>query len=222
MPTLNTCPRRSGQRGEHQALDDVVDVQAVALLRAVTEQGDRLVAERAADEDRQEALEVVAQALARSVHVGEPHRGRPQPVHLVVQEVELLGRVLRDAVDVDRRDRVVLVDRQVARLAEELAGRGEHDRRRRVLARSSLEERELAAGVRLEVEERVGHRVDVAHLAGEVEHELGVGRGVAHVGPVDVGEVGVDDRVAGSTSVPPSGTRFRVGAVARVRTRRRR
>ena len=64
------------ERGEQQALDDVVDVEAVALLLAVAEHGDRVVGERTPDEDREEALEVVAQALARPEHVGEPHRAR--------------------------------------------------------------------------------------------------------------------------------------------------
>ena len=111
MPTLKSWPGASGaSAASSEALDHVVDVQAVALLAAVAEHGDRLVGERRANEDREEALEVVAQTLTRPEHVGEPHRARGQAVHLVVQEVELLGRVLRDAVDVDRRDRVLLVD----------------------------------------------------------------------------------------------------------------
>ena len=105
LPTLNTSPTASGEVARpHQAVDDVVDVEAVALLGAVAEQADRLAEEGAADEDRQEALEVVAEALAGPEHVGEPHDGGPQPVDLVVEAVELLGGVLGDAVDVDRVD----------------------------------------------------------------------------------------------------------------------
>ena len=80
------------ERRKKQALDDVVDVEAVALLLAVAEHRDGLVGERAPDEDRQEPLEVVTQALTGTEHVREPHRGRGQPVDLVVEEVELLGR----------------------------------------------------------------------------------------------------------------------------------
>ena len=88
-----------------------------------------------------------------------------------------------------------------------------------------LEERELARGVDLEVEQRLAHRVDVAHLAGQVEHEVGsldrrpdrggvrdvhvddghrrrqrsavVGLEVARVGAVAF-EAGVDDRDDGA------------------------
>ena len=78
FPTLKISPGASARRrGEQQALDDVVDVEAVALLRAVAEHRDRVVGERAPHEDREEALEVVAQALARPEHVGEPHRASP-------------------------------------------------------------------------------------------------------------------------------------------------
>ena len=45
---VEDLPGGSGDgRGEQQALDHVVDVEAVALLRAVAEHRDRLVGERA-------------------------------------------------------------------------------------------------------------------------------------------------------------------------------
>ena len=87
--------------GQQQAFDDVADVQAVAFLRAVTEDRDRLVRKRAPDEDRQEALQVVAKTLPGPVHVGEPHRAGPDPVQLGVEPVQLLGCPLVDPVDVD-------------------------------------------------------------------------------------------------------------------------
>ena len=132
LPTLNIFAGASGrERREQQALDDVVDVEAVALLRPSPN------------------TVIVSPASARRMKIGrnpwKSSRRRwrgpntlvsrtahgAQPVHLVVEEVQLLGRVLRDPVDVDRGDRVVLVDRQVARLAEDLAGRREHDDARR-------------------------------------------------------------------------------------------
>ena len=63
--------------GAQQALDDVVDVQAVALLSAFAEDLDGLVEQRPPHEDRQEALKVVPKPLSGSVDVGEPNdRGR--------------------------------------------------------------------------------------------------------------------------------------------------
>ena len=194
LPTLKISPAASGaSRREQQALDDVVDVEAVALLLALAEHRDRLVGERAPHEDRQEPLEVVAQALAGPEHVREAHRAGTQPVDLVVQQVQLLGRVLGDAVDVDRGDGMLLVDRQVARLAEDLPGRRVHDRGVDVLAAQQLEEPELARRVHLEVEQRVVHRVDVTHLPGEVEHDVGRECGVADVRRDRRRRVGVDD-----------------------------
>ena len=71
-----------------------------------------------------------------------------------------------------------------------------HDGRRRFSRRSSSRKRELARGVHVEVEQRIVHRVDVAHLPGEVEHDVGTDRGVADVGPVGRGEVGLHHRDA--------------------------
>ncbi len=110
----------------------------------------------------------------------------------MVQQVELLGRVLADAVHVDRRDGMVLVDRQVTRLAEDLARRRVDDDRVRILATHEIEEGELTRRVDLEVEHGVAHRIDVTHLAREIEHELGRHCRVTDVGALDVTDVGLD------------------------------
>ena len=120
--------------------------------------------------------------------------GRAQPVDLVVQHVELLGRVLGDAVHVDRRDRMLLVDGEVPRLAEDLTRRRVDHDRIDVLAAQEFEERELARRVHLQVEHRIVHRVDVADLTREVEHDVGVDRRGVHVVTTDLTEIRVDHR----------------------------
>jgi hypothetical protein len=94
--------------------------------------------------------------------------------------VQLLGGPLRDAVDVDRRHGMVLVDRQIAGMPEDLAGRRVDDNCLGSNLPKQLQERELAACVHVEVEQRARHRLDVADLTGEVEHHVRVHSGVAH------------------------------------------
>ncbi len=70
-PRLKISPAASGVvAASDEGVDDVVDVHAVAPLRAVAEQHDVLAEQRLADEHRQEAealaLEVLARARRRS------------------------------------------------------------------------------------------------------------------------------------------------------------
>ncbi len=67
--------------------------------------------------------------------------------------------------------------------------------------RSSSRNAELAGGVHVEVEQRVVHRVDVAHLPGEVEHHVGRDRRRPHIGAVDVADVGLHTVIRASASV---------------------
>ena len=160
-------------RGQQQPLDDIVDVEAIAQLRAVAEQVDLLTVHGAAHEHRQEAQPVALQALARSVHVGEAQRGDRHAVHPGVEQVGLLAGELGDAVDVDGLGRVLLVHREVARPAVHLAGGGVHHGRRRISTPQQFEEDEMAAGVQIEVGHGIVHRGQMADLAGQVEHVPG-------------------------------------------------
>jgi hypothetical protein len=106
--------------------------------------------------------------------------------------VEPLSGDLVDAVHVDRRDRMALVDRQVQRSAVDLPCAGEEDLHRRVLVPARFEDRQLAAHVDLEIGVRVEHRVEMARLTGEVEqvvlvsHEEAQAVLVADIRDVDV------------------------------------
>src|SRR4051794_39432506 len=85
-----------------------------------------------------------------------------------------LGGELGDAVDVERVDRMTLVDRPGGvRLAVELAGRRVDDGRARASLANPFQEGELAARVEVEVAKRIRHRVDVRNLAGQVEDVVG-------------------------------------------------
>jgi hypothetical protein len=99
---------------------------------------------------------------------------------------------------------MLLVDREVLRAPVDLPRAGEDDAELGVVVAARLQDRELAARVDLEVVVGVGHRVQVARLAGEVEedvlalHEVAKRVDVPHVRdvhrhavlePRDVGEV---------------------------------
>ena len=114
------------------------------------------------------------------------------PVHPVVEQVVPLAGHLVDPVDVDRPDRMLLVDRQVVGPAVDLARAGVDDPDRRVVLAARLEDRQLRAAVDLEVGLRVGHRIEMARLPGQVEqevliaHESGHRMAVADIGDVDL------------------------------------
>ncbi len=65
-----------------------------------------------------------------------------------------------------------LVDGQVVGRAVDLAGGGEHHLRARRPPPQPLQQVELNPAIELQVGHRVGHRVQVAGLAGQVEHHL--------------------------------------------------
>ncbi len=93
-------------------------------------------------------------------------------MHLVVEQRRGLGRRLVDPVDVDRLQRVVLVQREVARAPVLLSRARVDDPRLRPLPPERLEHGELRPVVELQVEERVGHRVDVTDVAGDAEDDV--------------------------------------------------
>ena len=114
------------------------------------------------------------------------------PYDAAVEEVVPLPGGLVDPVDVDGADRMLFVHRQVARRAVDLPGAREHDARRRVVMTQRLEDRQLGPTVDLEVGVGIGHRVEVARLTCEVEHDVLAFHEppqavlVAHVRDVDV------------------------------------
>ncbi len=86
--------------------------------------------------------------------------------------MERLTRRLVDSVDVHRNDRVRLVDRKVLGPAVDLTRAREDDLHARVVLPAGLENRELGTTVDLEIGERVGHRVEVTRLAGQIEEHV--------------------------------------------------
>ena len=56
------------------------------------------------------------------------------------------------------------------------------------VAPQRLEESEVAVHVEFEVAHRIAHRLDVADLAGDVEHDIGAGDRVGHLRRADVGD----------------------------------
>jgi hypothetical protein len=102
---------------------------------------------------------------------------------------------------------VLLVDGEVARMPEDLPRRRVDDGRARADLAQDLQEAELTSGVDLEVEAWARHRLDVAHLTGQVEDHLGRRRGVPD------GDRVVDRRL---DDVDPTGGALEVGAITAV------
>ena len=156
-----------------EAADQVVDVAEGAGLRAVAEDGQRLVLERLADEGRDRAP--VVGAHARAVGVEDPGDAGVHALLAVVGHHERLGVALRLVVDAAGADRVHVAPvglrlRVHLRVAVDLARRGDEET-------SSLELRQAEHVVRpigadLERVQRQAQVVDRAGRAREVEDEV--------------------------------------------------
>ena len=192
-PRFRTWPSAASHRPRAQeGVDHVVHVVEVALLLPVAEDLDLLAERGLAHEPADEALAVVPDELAGAVGVGEPQRGGADAVHLVVDEVVELARDLVDPVHVHRLQQVLLVHRQVERLAVDLARARVDDLELGVAPAHRLEDPQLARAVDLEVGHGVAHRVDVADLAGQVEQHLLAAHQVLHAVAAHVGDVDAD------------------------------
>ena len=192
-PRLRISPAASELRGsQQQGVDDVVDVQAIAPLRAVAVQHDLVTQQGLADEHREEAEALALEVLTGAVDVGQPQHGRAEGVQLPIEQVELLARQLVDAIDVDRCRRVLLVDREIAGPAIHLARRRLDDHRVRCRLPQGLEERDVTAYVQVEIAHGLLHRREVADLPGDVEHDVGAVYGVGDLLGPDVGNDHLD------------------------------
>ena len=173
------------RRGGDHRVDDVVDVQAVAALRAVAVQRDVVTEQSPPDEHGEEALVGAAEVQPRAVDVGQPQCRRLHAVHACIQQVELLARQLVDAIDVDRRCRMAFVDGQVLRPPIDLPGRRLDHGRIGCDGAHHLEERDVAAQVEIEVAQRILDRREMAHLTGDVEDHVGAVERFGHLRSVD-------------------------------------
>ena len=123
----------------------------------------------------------------------------------MVDEVVELSGDLVDSVHIGGVQRVLLVDRQVLRLAVDLARPRVDDLDLGVPLPHRLQDGELAPAVDLEVREGVDHGVEVAHLPGQVEQHLLALHQVLHAVAAHVRDVDADlPLVAGQVEeVPP-------------------
>ena len=86
---------------------------------------------------------------------------------------------------------MLLVHRQVNRFSINLAGAGKDYFYVRIETTAGFEQSKLRATIVFEVVERRGHRIEVAHVAGEIENEINAAnqmiddRRIANVGYVN-------------------------------------
>jgi hypothetical protein len=106
--------------------------------------------------------------------------------------VELTGELV-DAVDVGRHQRMLLVDRQIARRTVDLPCAGEHETRVGRHLAAGFEQVQLRFGVDGQVRERIGHGIEVAGLADQIEDDVATADQVGkHVAIAQVGQVDRD------------------------------
>jgi hypothetical protein len=157
---------------EQQRPYNVADVEAITELGSIAIDLNRLAKEPAANEHWEKPEIILEEALARSVDVGQAHRTSSKSVHPGVKEMELLGGKFVDPVHVDRRGRMFFVDRQVERPSVYLPSTRVHNDCVRRMPSDQLQEREMAAGVQVQVAHRIRHRFQMTHLPRDVEDHV--------------------------------------------------
>ena len=160
-------------RERDQAADEVVDVAEAPRLRAVAEDGQRLLLERLAHERRDRAA--VVRPHAAPVGVEDADDRRVEALLAVVGHRERLGVALRLVVDAARPDRVDVTPvglglRVHLRVAVDLARRGEEEARALELRETERVVGAVRAG--LERVQRQPQVVDRARRAREVVDEV--------------------------------------------------
>ncbi len=186
------CPafgRRRHRRDER--IDGVVDIGEVAQLLAAPDL-EGLAFQREADPDPEEGLAGVLDPHARAVGVGQPQAARFQAIDPVVEQMVELARQLVDAVHVGRHQGMFFIYRQIAGCAIDLAGAGEHDPGLGRHFPAGLQQVQLGFGIDRQVGEGIGHRVEMAGLADQIEDDVAITNEVGQNVPVP--EVGQVDR----------------------------
>src|SRR5712692_10020898 len=155
-------------RGEQEGVGGVLDLGEIVQLLA-TPNFEVSALYDGAQPNPDKGLTRVLYSHARAIGVGQPQRTTAHPVYVVIERVIGLAGHLVDAVDVDRSQDVLLVDRHVVRATVDLPCAREDNVDARVDRPAGLEQGQLRSAVDLEIDQRVGHRIEVTRLAGEIE-----------------------------------------------------
>jgi hypothetical protein len=192
--------RGTGSRRAQVRVDDVVDVDVVACLLAVSEDRGPAAVQHLAAEDRDHAG-LAERVLPRAVDVAVAERDGRESVETGEDLAVLLGAELGETVRRLRRDPVVLGRRHRLQLAVDGAACGGVDEAPHPVRLRRAQHVGGALDVDAGVGRRVGHRLAHVDLGGEVEDHLGpeARDDVVHglrLSDVDVGERGaVRDRL---------------------------
>ena len=109
----------------------------------------------------------------------------------MIEQVIVLGCQLVYSVNVERRDPVLFINRQVKRLAVNLPRARKYYLHMRIVVTARFEQCELRGAVEFEIPERIEHGLEVRDVAGEIENEIHAtdevidDKVVSHVGLVD-------------------------------------
>ena len=171
----DAAARRGRVERAHPSLDDVVDVDEVARLLAVAEDGDRLAAQQVAREDPEHALIRIAEGLARAVDAEHAQRGDAE-VETEVGPLRgrmhvALGGELGDAVVGIRLARLALGRRHGPAVAVERHRAG-IDQPRHLVLQAQLQNVQRAFDVGAQVRDRIGEGADDRDLTGDVADRI--------------------------------------------------
>lgn len=161
-------------RGVEHGADDVIDVDEVARLLTISEDGHRLVAQQAVDEDADDPGVRTRRILPRSVHVEEAQPDRRETVQLLEDAGVVLARELLDGVRAERPRLLALVRRRALPGNAVPVDRGaarEDDALHRVLAGC---EQDVQSALQVRMERSLGppDRLRDRGHGGQMEHEV--------------------------------------------------
>src|SRR5688572_4653980 len=157
--------------GKEKCFDGIVHIGKVAHLCSAPDL-ERLTAEELSDPEADEGLPRVPDTHARADRVGEAKHRTADAVHLAVQEVIAFACELVDPVHVDGPKWMALVDGEIYGATVNLSRARKYDADLRIVKPACLEERELRAGIDVEIGLGISHRVHVARLPREIEQDI--------------------------------------------------
>src|SRR5687767_13656236 len=105
-------------------------------------------------------------------------------MHFVVEQVVTFAGQFMDSVNIDRPQRVLLIDREILGTAIDLPRAGEDHTDLRIVMTAGFENGELGSDIDLKVRSGIADRIHVAGLAGKIEKVILVANGALQTGSI--------------------------------------
>src|SRR5438552_13104928 len=190
-----------GGRGAklQQRIGRIVDVEVIALLRAIAVNRERLSGQRQMNQVVHDTVGGPTTRLPWTIWIRETSDGVLQTVGTAIDSQVLFRRKFVDRVDAEWIGVLLFANRCRTGFSIRQPRADEDERRLWTFEAQRLEQHQVAATIDVEVGRRIVHAAHRARLPGQVEHDVLPGDSTAHRG--DIAQVAFDHMHAGGGEV---------------------